>query len=171
VFYTKEQMPQNLPQRIEYFREKKLIGKHLTMNFAQNLTGELWSSFMPLRNTIKHTTGIELYSVQLYPPGFFDRFNPLTFFEKWAAKEVSATEDVPEEMEVLTIPDGLYSVFSYTGSSVNAPEVFQQILGVWLPASGYELDNRPHFELLGEKYKNGDPQSEEEIWIPVRLRL
>jgi len=30
------------------------------------------------------------------------------------------------------------------------------------------LDNRPHFEVLGEKYKNGDPESEEEIWIPVK---
>jgi AraC family transcriptional regulator len=30
------------------------------------------------------------------------------------------------------------------------------------------LDNRPHFEILGEKYKQGSPDSEEEIWIPVK---
>jgi AraC family transcriptional regulator len=38
----------------------------------------------------------------------------------------------------------------------------------WLPASGYELDDRPHFEILGERYKNNDPDSEEELWFPVR---
>jgi AraC family transcriptional regulator len=36
--------------------------------------------------------------------------------------------------------------------------------------SKYLLDNRPHFETLGEKYKNEDPSSEEEVWIPIKLR-
>jgi AraC family transcriptional regulator len=35
-----------------------------------------------------------------------------------------------------------------------------------LPGSEYFLDNRPHFEVLGDKYKNNDPTSEEEIWKP-----
>jgi AraC family transcriptional regulator len=34
----------------------------------------------------------------------------------------------------------------------------------------YELDDRPHFEILGDKYKNNDPNSEEEIWIPIKLK-
>jgi len=37
-----------------------------------------------------------------------------------------------------------------------------------VPSSDYELDNRPQFEILGQKYKNNDPSSEEEIWIPVK---
>jgi predicted transcriptional regulator YdeE len=32
-------------------------------------------------------------------------------------------------------------------------------------------DDRPHFEVLGKNYKNNDPVSEEEIWIPVRARV
>jgi len=39
-----------------------------------------------------------------------------------------------------------------------------------LPNSDYELDNRPHFEILGKKYKNNSADSEEEIWIPVKLK-
>ncbi|EPE83362.1 GyrI-like small molecule binding domain protein [Leptospira noguchii str. 1993005606] len=39
--------------------------------------------------------------------------------------------------------------------------IFQE----WLPNSGYKL--KPHFELLGSKYKNNDPTSEEEVWIPI----
>ena len=34
--------------------------------------------------------------------------------------------------------------------------------------SKYSIDNRPHFEIIGEKYKNNDPNSEEEIWIPIK---
>jgi AraC family transcriptional regulator len=44
--------------------------------------------------------------------------------------------------------------------------VFLSIYSV--PASNYDLDDRPHFEILGDKYKNGDPNSEEDIWIPIK---
>ena len=37
--------------------------------------------------------------------------------------------------------------------------------------SEYEFDNRPQFEILGEKYKNNAPDSEEEIWIPIKKRI
>jgi AraC family transcriptional regulator len=39
-----------------------------------------------------------------------------------------------------------------------------------LPNLGYTLDDRAHFEVLGEKYKNNDPLSEEEIWIPIKKK-
>ena len=48
--------------------------------------------------------------------------------------------------------------------------IFQYIFGTWLPTSIYTIDNLPHFEILGKKYKNNDPTSEEEIWIPIKLK-
>ena len=53
-----------LQPRIEILQEKKLIGKHLTMSFADNKTGELWRSFMPYRKEITNAVGSELYSLQ-----------------------------------------------------------------------------------------------------------
>ncbi|TQE66329.1 GyrI-like domain-containing protein [Leptospira noguchii] len=47
--------------------------------------------------------------------------------------------------------------------SILEHHIFQE----WLPNSGYKLEHRPHFELLGSKYKNNDPTSEEEVWIPI----
>ncbi|WP_371811654.1 GyrI-like domain-containing protein [Flavobacterium sp. M31R6] len=38
----------------------------------------------------------------------------------------------------------------------------------WIPNSKYDLDHRPHFEILGAKYKKDDPNSEEEIWVPIK---
>jgi AraC family transcriptional regulator len=58
--------------------------------------------------------------------------------------------------------------FYYKGSSTDT-RIFQHIFETWLPQSGYELDNRPHFEVLGEKYRNNDPESEEDIYIPIKV--
>jgi AraC family transcriptional regulator len=64
---------------------------------------------------------------------------------------------------------GLYAVFDYKGLSTDN-SIFQFIFGTWLPSSEYDLDDRPHFEVLGNKYKNNDPTSEEEIWIPIKMK-
>lgn len=156
--------------RITSLETKKLVGKRLVMTFSNNKTFALWQSFMPRRKEIQNNIGPELYSVQIYAPHFFEKFNPDTEFEKWAAIEVSGFDNIPDDLESLTIPDGLYAVFLYKGSSGEAASAFQYILGSWLPDSGYMLDNRPHFEVLGEKYKNNDPGSEEELWIPIKLK-
>jgi AraC family transcriptional regulator len=160
-----------MESRIETITERKLIGKRMKMTLSNNQTFQLWQSFMPRRNEIKNNISSELYSVQVNDPLLnFKDFTMDTSFDKWAAVEVSGFDDVPEGMETFTLTGGLYAVFVYKGSSSEGPKVFQYIFGTWLPASDYVLDNRPHFEILGAKYKNNDPDSEEEIWIPVKLK-
>jgi AraC family transcriptional regulator len=154
--------------RIATIQEKKLIGKRLVMSFSGDKTSELWRSFMPNRKEIHNSLGADLYSVQKYPPLFFHNFDPDAEFEKWAAMEVTGFSEIPDEMESLVIPGGLYAVFGYKGASKDAAPAFGFIFNSWLPDSGYVLDDRPHFEILGEKYKNNDPDSEEELWIPVK---
>jgi AraC family transcriptional regulator len=156
--------------RIVFLTEKKLIGKRLEMSFDDNRTFELWKSFMPFLKSIKNKIGNKLYSIQQYTPFFFDDFNPKVRFEKWAAVEVDNFENLPEEMEPYTLQEGLYAVFLYQGNPNEAANTFQYIHGTWLPNSEYKLDFRPHFEILGEKYKNNDSSSEEEIWIPIGLK-
>ena len=155
--------------KIQTLPEKKLVGKKLAMTFAHNRTGDLWRSFMPRRKEISNAIGTELYSLQIYPPLFFDNFDPDWQFEKWAAVEVADLLSIPEGMEPLTLPGGLYAVFPYKGTASAAANTFNDIFGIWLPKSAYTLDDRPHFELLGEKYRHEDPNSEEEIWIPIKL--
>lgn len=154
--------------RIENLEAKQLVGMRMRMSFAQNRTAELWRSFMPRRKEISLQVEPVLYSMQNYPEGFFEMFNPVTEFEKWAALEVSEVVAPPEGMENFMLPAGMYVVFLYKGHPAEGAKAFQYILGTWLPASGYMLDNRPHFEKLGEKYRNDSADSEEEIWIPVR---
>lgn len=113
----------------------------------------------------------DLISLVVYPPTHFENFKPTNEFERWAALEVPYFENVPDEMETYVLPAGLYAVYDYKGSSAGSSSFFQQIYTVWLPASDYVLDNRPHFEVLGDKYKNNDPSSEEEVWIPIKPKV
>ncbi|HYI77976.1 MAG TPA: GyrI-like domain-containing protein [Chryseolinea sp.] len=155
--------------RIEKLNEKKLIGKRLTMSLADNKTGDLWKSFIPRSRDISNKLSTDMISLQVYKRTHFADFKSTNQFEKWATVEVANFDDVPDDMEKFTLTDGLYAVFDYKGLSTDN-SIFQYIFGTWLPASDYDLDDRPHFEVLGEKYKNNDPTSEEEIWIPIKLK-
>lgn len=155
--------------RILTLPEKKLIGKSLRMTLAQNKTSELWQSFMLHRKGIKNNVTTDLISMQIYDDSLdFKDFNLTTEFTKWAATEVLDFDTIPDGMESYTLSGGLYAVFIHKGAASDFNKTFQFIFKSWLPNSEYELDKREHFELLGNKYKNGQPDSEEEVWIPIK---
>ena len=155
--------------RIETLPEKKLIGKSLAMTITGDETAELWRSFMPERKKILNAIGTDLYSLQVYDEAMeFKDFTPQTVFTKWALVEVTDFSAIPDGMQPFTLAGGLYAVFQYRGRSQDFAPDFHYIFSEWLPQTAYEVDQRPHFEVLGEKYKNSDPDSEEEIWVPVR---
>ncbi len=155
--------------RIKILEEKKLIGKRLKMSLTNNLTGQLWGGFMPRRHEIKNNRTTEMISMQVYDALYDQDFKPSNTFEKWATVEVRDFDIIPKDMEPFTLPGGLYAVFDYKGSSADN-RIFTYIFSTWLPSSEYQLENRPHFEVLGKKYKTDDPSSEEEIWIPIRKK-
>jgi AraC family transcriptional regulator len=156
--------------RFETIRTKQLLGMHLTLSFTKFNVEELWKKFMPLKKTIGNIKGQELYSLEVYLPGFFISFNPNAFFEKWAAVEVTDYDQVPAPMEPFELTGGLYAVFMHKGPSSTASATYNYIFREWLPASGYVPDDRPHFAVMKEHYRRDDPGSEEEVWIPVRPR-
>ena len=153
--------------RIEHLKEKKLIGYSILMSLVQNKTGQLWGQFAPKIKEIENRVSKDKISMQIYPPLYYEKFNPSNEFEKWAVVEVNDFKNIPNEMKPFILEKGIYAVFHYKGSSSDT-SVFQYIFTEWLPGSKYSIDDRPHFEVLGEKYKNKDPNSEEEIWIPIK---
>jgi AraC family transcriptional regulator len=155
--------------RIENQPEKRLIGKRMRMTLSENKTFELWHSFMPERKLITKRISTDLFSIQVYDKSMvFDDFNQESEFEKWAAVEVADFNSVPNGMEPFILAGGLYAVFIHKGGPETFPGTFNFIFRSWLPGSDWVLDNRPHFEILGEKYKREDPNSEEEVWIPIK---
>jgi len=152
--------------RFETLSPTSLVGHHRTMTFAQDRTAELWRDFRAALKTVVGAVPTPFFSVNAYGPA--SDFRPNTPFEKWAAVPAPHAETPPESLETFTLPGGLYAVFRHRGPAREAPAVFGAIFGTWLPASGYALDDRPHFEVLGPGYRPDDPAAEEDIFIPIR---
>ncbi|OGS69829.1 MAG: AraC family transcriptional regulator [Flavobacteria bacterium RIFCSPLOWO2_12_FULL_31_7] len=147
---------------------KKLIGYSIEMSLLDNQTQTIWQLFMPRLKEIKNAVSADLFSLQNYPEDYFTNFTPETIFTKWAAVEVKNFENIPEGFEKLEIPSGKYAVFLHKGNTEMFAKTAQYIYTEWLPNSGFQLDNKPHFEVLGDNYLGHEnPESEEEIWIPI----
>lgn len=158
--------------RLEISPDKCLVGKSMRMSLVYNKTAELWQSFMTDRKSIRNPVGTNLYSIQVYDGiNYYDNFDPHNEFTKWAAIEVEDQENIPNGFMEFTLEGGLYAVFLHKGPASEFRKTFEFIFSQWLPKSDYVLDHRPHFELLGLKYKNNHPNSEEEIWIPLKKKV
>ena len=170
LYFRKIHHPKKPMQpRLEVLKAKKLLGQKVTISLVNNRTAQLWGQFAPRIKEIQHRASEDKVSMQIYPPNYYAQFTPTTLFEKWATVEVASFEAIPNGMQTFVLQEGLYAVFDYKGSSAD-PSIFQYIFSEWIPNSNYTVDDRPHFEVLGANYKNNDPNSEEEIWIPIRLK-
>ena len=151
---------------IKTITNKKLIGKSLGMSMVDNKTYELFRSFMPRRKEIQYANMVEVYDLRVYPEDYHVNFNPANNFTKWALVEVSEIENVPDQMEVFNLKGGSYAVFDHKGPQTDT-SIFQYIFTSWFPNSEYDVDHRPHFELLRVGTKPNDPNAQQQIWVPV----
>lgn len=160
------------PPVIIQLKERKLIGMRISTSFAEDKTLELWQAFKKRVGEIENRSGNDFYSVQVYDKSMgFSKLQPTTTFEKWAAVEVSEVSHIPSGMHQHIILSGEYAVFTHKGPVSEFHKTAEYIFNSWLPSSGYALDDRDHFEILGDKYLGTmHPDSEEEVWIPVRIK-
>ena len=156
--------------RITNLQEKKLVGIATQMSLVNNKTGLLWGQFAPKIKDVKNRVSEDKISLQIYPTDYYTNFNPTTEFTKWATVEVVNFDDKLPELNSLLLESGLYAVFDYKGASSNT-SIYKYIFFNWIPNSKYIVDSRPHFEVLGKKYKNNATNSEEEIWIPIKKKI
>lgn len=129
----------------------------------------LWKELRQRKQEIPGCVNDFFYSVQVYDsPEYFRQFQPEQLFDRWAAVRVTEESPVPQGMQQLESPGGLYAVFLHKGTPAQFATTAQYIFGSWLPQSGYLPDNRPHFEQIPPGYRPDDPEAEEEVWVPVR---
>ena len=141
----------------------------IEMSMLENKTGQLFRAFMPRKKEILNVKNKEVLDIRIYTKEYYQKFNPANTFTKWAAVEVPNFDQVPDGMKTIIIESGKYAVFTYKSAEANQG-IFQYIFTQWLPNSEYRLDDRPHFDILGEKTQQRNPNAEEEIWVPVRLK-
>lgn len=157
--------------RIESIEDVKVVGMRALMSIStiNAETGNLARRFMPRRYEVVSRIEKHVYSIQNYGPDFDSM--PETKFEKWIGIEVSDFQDIPPEMETFILKGGPYAVFDFKGAIQDFPKSRQYIFNEWLPNSGYNLDPRPHFEILSENYSRDLQNIEEEVWVPVKPKV
>ena len=144
----------------------------LEMNMMKDRTAEVWKTFMPLFAQIPGKVNLQKISIQNYG-GAFDihSFTPETLFMRGAAVEISGEQELPTPLETLKFRGGLYLKTRYKGLPQNAVTFFQKLYLEVLPQMKLQPDNRIQFELLLPNYSPENPDSEEDVFIPVRPML
>lgn len=157
--------------RIVNVPARTVVGMRRRMTLSDDRTFELWRGFRPRICEIESRVGNYSISIQVFDGGKpYENLGPDIEFERWAAVEVSGVQAIPDGMESRTLASGEYAIFIHRGLPAMFFNTFQFIFGDWFPRSGFELDRRDSFEILGEKYDPFDINSEEEIWMPILRR-
>lgn len=64
-----------------------------------------------------------------------------------AGFEIKGASDLSDPLEEATLPGGRQAVLTYTGPYAGLPAAYDELFGVWLPASGEEPADAPSFEV------------------------
>ncbi len=127
--------------------------------------GQSWHRFMQHGQQVPNRLDAKVgYGVEIYGPEFPEE-------HKWhyfPSVEVSNLEDVPINLFVKTLPAAKYAVFTAKGGLVKLGETFQYAYMTWLPASEYEVAFPFDFEYYDERFHGDAPESEVDIYIPVK---
>lgn len=150
--------------------ETILIGCSQRLSLQMNVISSLWKKFVPLSFKIPKLNDKTFYAVQVFDESFEKApFSPSLVYTHWACVEPAfkTSDNLPSELSTLEIPKGLYAKFLYKGSQDEFFAATQKLYSEWLPMNGYKCDQRPHFQIMREKYNPFSPDSEEEIYIPI----
>lgn len=155
--------------RTEQLASKRFIGFSIKTSLANDQTAKVWQQLIPRLKEVKNLVSSDLFSLQVYDFKNFNNFSPTTEFTKHALIEVRNFDFIPVQFEQFELVAGKYAVFLHQGTSSEFPKTAQYIYAEWLPNSEYKIDDRPHFEVLGDNYKGHEnTESEEEVWIPIK---
>lgn len=189
------------PARFVELPALALVGMRQQTSLADNRMLQLWQQFRPRCKEIPRADLSRFYNLKHFGKGMdWNAFSPQTLFEHWAAVAVSGdkalingtgkapgyashknpgresgkgsgTRGLPVGMDTFELESGLYAVFVYQGLASGFSDALNAIFGQWLPGTDYQLDDRPHFEVLSEHYRPDDPNASEEIWVPIAPRF
>ncbi|MFC4221625.1 GyrI-like domain-containing protein [Flagellimonas marina] len=156
------------PPKIIDLPQTELVGIRIHTTLAKNETRALWGRFQKLLIALGISREIEKYYIQIFGAATtISNMSPNTEFEKWAAVESKHLPEISKEMETITL-SGKYAIFIHKGLPSDFPKTAAYIYREWLPNSGFTVDHRPHFEIMPPNYSPVDPNTEEEVLVPLK---
>jgi AraC family transcriptional regulator len=88
-------------------------------------------------------------------------------YTHWACVEINEMNSFEKDLHVLKFNGGKYLKFTHKGLSTDFLKTSYEIYAHWVPFYGFKIENRPHFQIMDERYKSDRIDSEEDLYIPV----
>lgn len=128
----------------------------------------LWRELMPQLGKIPGQVDRKAYGV-VY------NLKNAAGFAYLAGVEVSAASNIPDELNVVRIPDLSYAVFRHAGHVSTLKDTVSAIWNEWMPASGLNVsqtdDEMPDIlEQYGEGFDPATGTGDIEVWVPIKNR-
>jgi AraC family transcriptional regulator len=168
-YYRHFRKGDNLMQpRFEHKPTFTVAGLTCQSTMANNIIPQLWDRFNDKRKEFSKRISEHCFGVCYYEK--MENMGPDTPFTYMAGMLVKSEADAPADWETRTVPACDYAIFEHKGALDTLQRTYDYIFREWLPTSEYEFVNQDDFEIYGERFKYGEPDSIMEIWIPVKKK-
>ena len=153
--------------RIVTLDQLVLIGRPYFGDAENNKFAQAWDRFFPFEDQIPSKVNHQVwYGVEIYGPEFHKDHQWMYF----PSTEVSSLDEIPEALFGKILPSATYAVFTVKGGVPKIGETFMYAYDTWFPASEYEVAHPFDFEYYDERFKADDPDSELDIYIPIKAK-
>ena len=157
-------MPRIIPSRLQPADPMWFVGERRDLPLAEaaDRIGSLWDDFM-LTVPLPGQIGPETYGITCA----FDGEN----MGYLAGVRVENFENLDAGMPEgrIAVPQAEYAVFTHVGPNDTIQHTWEGIME-WVRTNGRFVDgDSPPLEIYGDAYSSGNPNSQFEIWFPVKL--
>ena len=141
----------------------KIVGLRYFGDNKKQEIGQLWGEFNRKCDKIKHIKeNAPAIGLCIMLPGEMEKF------EYVAGMMVDSTDDINPEFVAREVPPSKYAVFTHKGLLFNLGETYNYIFTEWVKNCGYEINTMLNFEWYDDRFKDNDPASEFDIYVPIK---
>ncbi len=136
--------------------------------FGENKNQEvaqLWGEFNGKYNMVNHRKADSPFiGLCIMEPCTSDKFE----FEYVSGLMVDSTADMNPSFVSRDVPASKYAVFTHKGPLTTLMGTYQYIFGDWASKTEYKVDEHLNFEWYDDRFKDNDPTSEFDIYVPIK---
>ncbi|MBU1011884.1 MAG: AraC family transcriptional regulator [Bacteroidetes bacterium] len=165
IHLNSKAMELNLKPQIKEINEKKVIYVQAIGKYADS-AGKAWDQLCEFMKQEKlFTFGLETIGIGHDDPSVTDS-DKLRYD---ACMTIKKDVQPKGNIGVKVIAGGKYAIFKYKGPYTNLEQVYNYIFKNWLPASNYELEDKPCFEkYLNNPEKHKPENYKTHIYVPLK---
>jgi len=122
----------------------------------------LWTKFQSRIPEITNSCGLVM--------GVISRLDKTGCVRYTACIQVSDTKNIPEDLDIITVPAGEYAEFVHQGPVSDLFTTCDHIYRSWFPSSGLLTGDGPMVEVYPENFRGDDPNPGIKLLVSVKDR-